>query len=158
LSFAAYAQNSPQTLSQTSPQTSPNTSSSEKAKPTSKYDLDLTGCTKAQSLEKRNDVVQTLAKSLEALPKEAVEHAPTREIIGLFAAHLIPSDEAFSSIDRECWIYFYEAKRDLALKKEKSASEASSQWRDCIRAVNPDSLKLTEPIMACFEAGPSKEN
>ncbi|MDX9732224.1 MAG: hypothetical protein RBT63_10670, partial [Bdellovibrionales bacterium] len=65
LSFAAYAQNSPQTLSQTSPQTSPktspqtspNTSSSEKAKPTSKYDLDLTGCTKAQSLEKRNDVV-----------------------------------------------------------------------------------------------------
>lgn len=91
------------------------------------------------------------AEKLIPLQTRAASDDLVRARIGTFAAGSVDDSVPFITVDRECWVDFYQAQNALIANNMKEAAEASDAWRVCLQANFPNRLPLAQPYFSCFE-------
>lgn len=70
--------------------------------------------------------------------------------VTLVAAHLLPEATPFRRYERECWVFFEDARRALADGKTRSAKQSARAWDTCL-AMRQDGLRAAaKPFMRCL--------
>lgn len=115
------------------------------------------GCNKKMSRANRLAVLDDLTTRLEAeltrSPSILTDDA-LRDRAGTFIAGSMHDDVPFVSLDRWCWVDFYEAHRSLAKGNDSAAFQSASHWKVCLAATFRDRMELARPYLGCFPRAP----
>lgn len=113
----------------------------------------LPNCTAINSPVSR---VQALDRYLTA-PEDWTDKTPgfmARPDVGtyviLVAAHLLPDATPFRRYERECWVFFEDARRALADGKTRSAKQSTRAWDTCLAMRQDDLSAAAKPFMRCL--------
>ena len=68
----------------------------------------------------------------------------------LVAAHLLPDATPFRRYERECWVFFEDARRALADGKTRSAKQSTRAWDTCLAMRQDDLSAAAKPFMRCL--------
>lgn len=79
-----------------------------------------------------------------------MERSEAHTYVTLVAAHLLPESTPFRRYEQECWVFFEDARRDLADGKTRSAKQSAHAWDTCL-AMRQDGLRAAaKPFMRCL--------
>ena len=115
------------------------------------------GCNKKMSRPDRLAVLDDLTTRLEAeltRSPSILKDDALRDRVGTFIAGSMHDDVPFVSLDRWCWVEFYDAHRFLAKGNDSAAFQSASRWKVCLAATFPDRMDLARPYLSCFPRAP----
>jgi len=70
--------------------------------------------------------------------------------VTLVAAHLLPEATPFRRYERECWMFFEDARRALADGKTRSVKQSARAWDTCLAMRQDDLRAAAKPFMHCL--------